>query len=342
MSTDAETFLLSNMPRYRWTCDDAAKGVDLTGKVIVITGATNGIGIPTATALARTGARIIITARDPQRGKDALDKVKQDSGNPNVEVLAMDLVSFKSIEKFAADFLALNVPLYALVHNAGIMAVPFSKTEDGFESQIQVNFLSVALLTRLLVPRMGPGSRVVVVSSIAHKRLHGVVADIPAAINWDDEAKYDKWVAYAVAKGAVIQFCNEANRRFQKNGITFNSLHPGGIMTGLQKSLPREEMVALGWVDAEGNVCNPGFKTIEQGGSTTVWATVSSELEGRGGLYLENCAVTDPSILEANPMLIRARGTVPVVWDTTQAATLWNLMEQKLGAPFAPTVVSTL
>eukprot|EP00759_Apiculatamorpha_spiralis_P004818 PhF_6_TR12911/c0_g1_i2/m.20351 len=327
---DVEKVILSTMPRYRWTCDDAVQGVDLKGKVIIVTGATNGIGIPTATALARTGAHLILTARDPARGQDALQKIKAESKNENVEVLPMDLVSFATIRSFAEEIIRRGLKVHALLHNAGIMAVPFEKTVDGFESQIQVNWLSVGLLTKLLLPTLQAGSRVVVVSSIAHKRLAGLVTDVPAAINFDDQAKYDKWVAYAVAKAAVIQFCNEANRIYQSKGITFNSVHPGGIMTGLQSSMTDAEKRALGWIDENGRP-NPAFKTVEQGGATATWATVTSELEGKGGFYLENCAITEKTSVDTDPFLQRVRGTTAVVWDEEQSKKLFALLESKIG-----------
>jgi NAD(P)-dependent dehydrogenase (short-subunit alcohol dehydrogenase family) len=320
-----EQLILKAIPRYRWTADKVVEGLDLKGKNIIVTGATSGIGIPTALALARTGANVTFTAREPSRGAKALEEIKQKSQNTNVFCKALDLSSYKSVVGFAHEWG--SSPVDVLLHNAGVMASPYTLTEDGDEQQQQVNFYSVILLTEKLRPFFTEQARVVIVTSSAHKRVP-TLGDMMTLFNVYNgpekvkEADYNKWTSYAVAKSAALMYSNALNAEFEAagKGLTSNALHPGGIMTGLQVSLSDEEKVALGWVDKDGNV-SAAFKSVEEGASTSVWAAVSSELTGKGGFYLENCAVTPkdyfspPSNDPNADILGRLMGTAPHVWN---------------------------
>lgn len=335
-----EELILRAIPRYRWTADKVVEGVSLIGKNIIVTGATSGIGIPTVTALARTGANVYFTARDASRGVSTLNLVKSKSGNDKVECLSLDLSSFKSINDFVSGWG--SKPVDVLLHNAGVMASPYTLTVDKEEQQQQVNFFSVVLLTEKLRPLLTPEARVVIVSSSAHKRLAGV-PDFLEPFNKfaleQCEAGYDKWVAYCVAKSAVLMYSNALNEEFKAAGskITVNALHPGGILTGLQASLSKEELQGLGWIDKDGNVA-PAFKNVEEGASTSVWGSVSSELAGHGGLYLENCEVTPKDFYSApsndpNADLIsRLKGTAPHVWNLEHCAAVTEAARKRLAA----------
>ena len=205
-----------------------------------------------------------------------------------------------------------------ILGNAGIMACPYSKTVDGFESQFAVNHLAHFLLVTSLLPELKAGkpSRVVVVSSLANKR---------SAINWDDingETKYNKWVAYGQSKTANILFAKQFDKLYGAEGVHAYALHPGGIMTNLQQHIPDEEQKAMGWVTEDGTLVD-SFKSIEQGASTTIYAALAPELEQHGGEYLEDCAISKG----INPERTFWGLGVHAV-DMQAAERLWKLSEQ--------------
>lgn len=198
------------------------------------------------------------------------------------------------------------------------MACPYSKTVDGFESQFGVNHLAHFLLTTSLIPQLKEGkpSRVVVVSSLANKR---------GGINWDDvnwEKNYDKWLAYAQSKTANILFAKQLNKLYDSEGIQAYSLHPGGIMTNLQQNLPIEEQRAMGWFKEDGTPID-GFKTPEEGASTSVYAALAPELDQHGGEYLEDCAISKGINTDKTYW-----GMAPHAVDMEGAERLWKLSEQ--------------
>lgn len=296
---EVEQRILKHSPRYRWTADDVVKGVDLQGKYVIVTGATSGIGIPTARALARTGCNLVITARDAAKGSAVLAELKPiaAAAGGSVTVGELDLVSFTSVKKFA-DWWRSTHPeakLHVLLHNAGIMATPLVITEDGFEQQLQVNFLSVALLTRLLTPTLTKGSRVVVVSSAAHRTMppgqdFAALLEQYSGIRSSADESYNKWVAYAVAKSASISLAKGLDQQLgsaSSVGAHAYSLHPGGIATSLARDLEAAEREGLFNDRLTGLV----LKTEQQGAATSVWAAVSSELEGHGGAFLDNVQI---------------------------------------------------
>jgi NAD(P)-dependent dehydrogenase (short-subunit alcohol dehydrogenase family) len=203
------------------------------------------------------------------------------------------------------------------------MVCPYSKTVDGFETQFGVNHLAHFLLTTSLVPELKAGkpSRVVVVSSLANKR---------GGINWDDinwEKNYDKWLAYGQSKTANILFAKQFNKLYSSEGIQAYSLHPGGIFTNLNRYLPLEEQKAMGWFKEDGTPVDR-FKTVEQGASTSVYTALAPELDGRGGEYLENCAISQG----VNPDMKTFWGMGAHSVDMESAERLWKLSEQFVAA----------
>jgi len=286
----------------------------LSGKVAIVTGASSGIGIETAAALASKGAHTILAVRDLAKVEPIIADIKNRTQNNNVEAIKLDLDSFGGVRQFVDNFLARGLPLHILINNAGIMATPYGKTVDGWEQQFATNHLGHFLLTTLLTDKLieNAPSRVVSVSSVANKR---------GGINWSDlnfESNYDKWIAYAQAKTANVLFAVEYNKRFGSKGVTCNAVHPGGIFTGLQWNVPKEEQLAMGWIDAEGNA-NPLFKSVSQGAATSVWCAVASELEGNGGHYCEDCGVSGSDRAE------RFSGCAAWALDPNDASRLWDL-----------------
>ncbi|CAF1217681.1 unnamed protein product [Rotaria sp. Silwood1] len=306
------------------TALEVVKGFNakLDGKVVVITGATSGIGVETARALASTNAHVIITARDMNKGAQVVEDIKKTTKNNQVEVMELDLTSLQSVRNFVKQFQGRKLPINILICNAGIMACPYSKTVDGFESQFGVNHLAHFLLTTSLLPELKAGkpSRIVVVSSLANKR---------AGINWNDinwEKNYDKWLAYAQSKTANILFAKQLDKLYASEGIHAYSLHPGGIMTNLQKDVSIEEQRAMGWFKEDGTTVDL-FKNVEQGASTSVYAALAPDLDKHGGEYLEDCAISQG----VNSKEIYA-GMGAHAIDMEAAERLWKLSE-KMVAP---------
>ncbi|SPH22601.1 2,3-dihydro-2,3-dihydroxybenzoate dehydrogenase [Ascidiaceihabitans donghaensis] len=302
---------------------DVLDGIDLSGKTAVVTGGYSGIGLETVKALAAKGAKVIVPVRSPQKAQDALAQV-----NGDVTSAAMDLADITSVRRFAADVLTQTDTLDLLINNAGIMACPETRVGPGWEAQFGVCHMGHFALTQDLMPALqkASGARVVALSSTGHK-----LSDI----RWDDvhytDEPYDKWQAYGQAKTANALFANALARRLKDSGGHAFSVHPGGIFTPLQRHLPKEEMIALGWLGADGEpseLAKQGFKTPEQGASTTVWAATAAVLDGKAGVYCEDCdvaAVTDPDSPTA-----RFSGVNAHACDDDSAERLWALSQDLL------------
>uniref|UniRef100_UPI0006E2ED4B SDR family NAD(P)-dependent oxidoreductase n=1 Tax=Peterkaempfera griseoplana TaxID=66896 RepID=UPI0006E2ED4B len=269
----------------RSTADDVLRGVDLTGRLALVTGGYSGLGLETTRALVRAGARVVVPARRPAAAKEALGSLD------GVEVDELDLGDLESVRGFAERFLSSGRSLDMVINSAGIMACPETRVGPGWEAQFATNHLGHYALVNRLWPAIAAdgGARVVSVSSAGHRR---------SGIRWDDvqfERGYDKWEAYGQAKTANVLFAVRLDALGRDAGVRAFALHPGGILTPLQRHLPREEMVAAGWIDEAGNPVNASFKTPEQGAATQVWAATSPQLAGMGGVYCEDCDIAEPA-----------------------------------------------
>ncbi len=315
---------------YRSTAREVAAGHDLTGQRAIVTGAATGIGIETARALAERGAEVTIAVRKPDLGAAAAADINGTAGAGRASVGHIDLSNLASVRTFAETWG--GKPLNILINNAAVMACPQSYTDDDLEMQIGTNhfghFLLSVLLARNLVAgakASGKTSRLVSLSSSGHRR---------APMNFDDphfrSHPYDKWEAYGQAKTANALFAVGFHKRFkgaaEDGGVSANAVMPGGIMTPLQRHLPLEEQRAMGWIDEHGTVMK-GFKTPEQGASTSVWAAVGDELEGVGGLYLEDLAQAMPAGPDTGYF-----GVKPYALDPDAADRLWALSVETTGA----------
>ena len=225
---------------------EVVKGMDLSGKNIIVTGGYSGIGIEEVRALAGVGAKVTVPARRPDAAKDALSEVGGD-----IEIASMDLADLASVRKFADDYVGTGRQLDILINNAGIMACPLARVGPGWERQFGVNHLGHMALALGVLPALQKAdtSRVVALSSTAHIR---------GDVNWDDphyeRTTYDKWDAYAQAKSANALFALGADRRWDEFGISAFGVHPGGIFTPLQRHLTVEEMAAMGWMNPDGTI----------------------------------------------------------------------------------------
>ncbi len=304
------------------TASEVAEGIDLSGKVALVTGGSSGLGQETARVLAERGAHVILTARDIPKGEAVAAAIRASTGNQRVEVEALELASLEQIRAFAERFLARHPALHILVNNAGVMACPPAKTADGFELQFGSNHVGHFLMTCLLVPalRQGAASRVASVSSRGHHMSPVVFDDVQF-----QRRPYDKWLAYGQAKTANVLFAVGLERRLAPHGVHANALHPGGIMTELSRHLQAEDFEFL-----QTRTRGMKFKSVEAGAATSVFAATAPELEGRGGLYLEDCHVA--AVNDADDAL---DGVKSYALDPQNAERLWELSETLVGERFA-------
>ena len=303
----------------RSTALEVVAGLDLHGQRAIVTGGAGGLGLETARALAHAGADVTLAVRDRVRGGEAAGALRASNGARNVHVGVLDLADLASIQRFAADWG--DAPLHMLINNAAIMACPLTRTAQAWEAQFATNHLGHFALTTALLPalRKGAPSRVVALSSSGHK-ISGVDFD---DIHFE-RRDYNKWKAYGQAKSANALMSLGLHLLHSADGITANAVHPGGIMTGLQKFLPIEEMRALGWLKPDDTPLDI-FKTPEQGAATSVWAATAPALQGHGGLYLEDCNQGVP----AEPTN-RVSGYSPHIMDGGAAQRLWDVSQALL------------
>ena len=296
-------------------------GIDLTGKVAVVTGGYSGIGLETTRALSSCGARVLVPARRVDVARELLRDVVDEN-----DVIAIDLANISSVRDCVASITPIVNSIDFLINNAGVMACPETRVGNDWELQFAANHLGHFALTLGLLPalKMSGNARIVALSSTAHKL---------SAIRWDDihfANDYDKWQAYGQSKTADSLFAVALDQRMKDSGIRAFSVHPGGIMTPLQRHLDLEEMVALGWLGKDGQPSEMAaamFKTPSQGATTTLWAATSPQLENIGGVYCENC---DVAAMQQERPGARYSGVAPWAIDSEQAKRLWVISEEAI------------
>jgi NAD(P)-dependent dehydrogenase (short-subunit alcohol dehydrogenase family) len=242
-------------------------------------------------------------------------------------VIEMDLGNLNSVKNFSDSFKENFNTLDLLINNAGIMACPETRIGNNWESQFAINHIGHFLLTNELINVMSDveGARFVSLSSSAHS-ITGIL--------WDDihfqSAKYDKWMAYGQSKTACSLMAIEFNTRMKDRGVEGFAVHPGGIITPLQRHLEKEEMIALGWMDEDGSpseLAKNFFKSPSQGASTTLWCATSNDLNGLGGVFCEDCDIAKRKS-EVDESLQRYTGVANWAVDTDEATRLWELSEE--------------
>ena len=297
--------------------------IDLQGKTAIVTGGYSGIGLETTRALAAKGVKVIVPVRSPEKAAENLASVEDD-----VSSAQMDLADLASVNAFVQEMLGSLDRLDMLINNAGIMANPETRLAPGWESQFGVNHMGHFALVKGLMPLLEktPGTRVICLTSTAHKM---------SDIRWDDiqfsDGNYDKWMAYGQSKTANALFANALSRRLKPTGGLAFSVHPGGIFTPLQRHLPKEEMVALGWIEEDGSptaLAKQGFKTPEQGCSNTLWGATSPLLADKPGVYLEDCNIANP--VDPSSPMARYYGVNDHAVDDASAERLWEISEELL------------
>jgi len=305
------------------TSNEVIKHIDLTGKIVIVTGGNTGIGLETTKTLAGAGATIIVPARDIEKARRNLKDIS------NVEIEPMDLMDPASIDTFAKTFIASGRPLHILINNAGIMWVPLRKDSRGVESQSATNYLAHFQLTAKLWSALkhADGARVINVSSQGHHF---------APFDFEDPnflyRKYETLQAYGQSKTATNLFAMELDERGKGERVRSFSLHPGAIGgTELGRDATKELFQSMGFLDNEGDMfpeVASSLKNIQQGAATTIWCATSPLLNDLGGVYCEDCDVADLALDDIS------HGVKPYSVDKDKAKRLWVLSEEMTGVKF--------
>jgi NAD(P)-dependent dehydrogenase (short-subunit alcohol dehydrogenase family) len=308
------------------TTDEVLEGVDLSGKRVLVTGVSAGLGVETARTLAAHGAEVTGTARDLAKAERAL----KSAGADNIELVEIDLADLKSVRAGAALLNAAGKPFDLVIANAGVMATPFGHTTDGFETQFGTNHLGHFVLINRIAGLIRDGGRLVNLASSGH-RFSDVDLDDP---NFE-RTPYDPFVAYGRSKTANILFAVEFDRRHKGRGVRATAVHPGGIQTELARHLDADALPSL-VADLNAELAKEGkppfeYKTIPQGAATSVWAGVVANADEVGGRYCENCHVAN--VTEATISRL-SEGVRPYALDPERAKALWAKSEEMVGERF--------
>ncbi|MFP6641509.1 MAG: SDR family NAD(P)-dependent oxidoreductase, partial [Myxococcota bacterium] len=301
------------------------QGIDLNGTEALVTGASGGLGAETARALASAGAAVTIAARNVEKANGVAESIRAAHPSAKVGVIELDLTSLDSVRGCADRYRAEHDSLGLLVNNAGIMACPLERTGPGWEMQLATNHIGHFLLTGRLIPalRSGAAGRVVNLSSAGHRL---------GAMDFDDphfeQREYDKWGAYGQSKTANILFAVELDKRLADHDVRAFAVHPGMIMTELARHMGPQDFEDL--QDRAGPTGGKlEFKSVEAGAATSVWVATAPELEGRGGLYCEDCGVSEEKSSDDSLL-----GYAPYALDPEAARRLWDQTEEWVGESF--------
>jgi NAD(P)-dependent dehydrogenase (short-subunit alcohol dehydrogenase family) len=312
------------------TTDEVLDGVNLSGKRVLVTGVSAGLGVETARVLASHGATVVGAARDLKKAEGATEQVRKDAKNGgSLELIELDLASLKSVRAAADKLVKEGKPFDVVIANAGVMACPKGKTADGFETQFGTNHLGhFVFVNRIASLIKKNGGRLVNLSSAGHRF---------ADVNLDDpnfeKTPYTEFGAYGASKTSNILFAVEFDRRHKGEGIRATAVHPGGIMTELGRHMTQEMRDAMLKSIEEGQKASGGpsfkFKSIPQGAATSVWSGFVAPADAVGGKYCEDCHVAE---LQENP---NARGGVRAyAYDADHAKALWAKSEELVGETF--------
>ena len=314
------------------TTEDVLAGRDLSGKRVLVTGVSAGLGVETARALAAHSVRVVGAARDLAKAERATARVRADAANGGgLELVELDLASLASVRACADKLLKAGEPLDLIIANAGVMATPFGRTADGFETQFGTNHLGHFVLVNRLAALLRTGGRLVSLSSSAHR-----TADVDLEDPNFRHTEYKPFVAYGRSKTANVLFAVEFDRRHRARGVCATAVHPGGINTELGRHVDAATLVA--WV-TEMNVQlaatgKPPFqlKSVAQGAATSIWAGVVASADEVGGHYCENCHVTR-NLLVGDVDEV-SEGVRAYALDPVRAAALWDKSEELVGERF--------
>ena len=306
------------------SAQEAARNIDLSGKTIVVTGASAGLGVETARVLAACGARIVSVVRDEAKGQSAAEEIRKNVPNADIELAVLDLFDLESVRRGADDIAERFSSIDRLINNGGVMACPLGRSAQGLDTQLGTNHLGHFVLTARLMPQLlaGAPGRIVNLSSAGH-----ALSPFRFEDPFFEKEPYDKWTAYGQAKTANVLFSVGLDKRFKDRGIRAYAVHPGAIQTELGRHMDQDDIKDL--MARRPSDTPMVFKQVPQGAATSVWAATAPELEDRGGLYCEDCQIAEAAIGEAF-----GRGVHPWALDAEAAERLWTLSEEWSGERF--------
>lgn len=311
------------------TADEVLAGVDLTGKRFLVTGVSSGIGLETARALIARGANVVGAVRDIEKAGPATQPLREAAARAggSVALVALDLASLQSVRSAADQLLADGRPFDAIIANAGVMATPFGRTVDGFETQFGTNYVGHFALVNRIESLLADNGRLIVLSSQAHR-----VADVDLDDPNFERQEYEPFVAYGRSKTATTLFAVEFDRRHRERGVRAASVMPGNSLTDLPRNFSQEELQGLfatvGKARADAGLPPAELKSISQAAATSVWAAVIADKDEIGGRYLEDCAVAAVNDTP-NPF---ADGVRSYALDADKAGRLWVRSEALISA----------
>lgn len=314
------------------TSDEVLADIDLRGKRVLVTGVSAGLGLETARTLAAHGAYVVGTARDLAKANAATAQIRIEStGGGGLELIPLDLASLASVRACAGALTAKAAAFDLVIANAGVMACPFGRTDDGFETQFGTNHLGHFVLVNRIASLMRPGARLVSLSSSGH-RFADVSLDDP---NFE-QTPYDPIVAYARSKTATALFAVEFDRRHKQTGVRATAVHPGGVLTELLRHTDPAHLQAM--VDhineiraAKGQQPHI-WKTIRQGAATSVWAGVVGAADQVGGRYCEDCHVSE--VVDGIDLSPVDAGVMSYALDADHAKAVWAKSEEMVNECF--------
>jgi NAD(P)-dependent dehydrogenase (short-subunit alcohol dehydrogenase family) len=311
------------------TADEVLQGVDLSGKRVLVTGTSAGLGVETARSLAAHGATVVGTARDLNKARNALKEAFPVGSTP-IDVVEADLASLKSVRKAASDLLAQGKPFDVIIANAGVMACPQGKTQDGFETQFGTNHLGHFVFVNKLVPLLKSGSRIVTLSSAGHQ-----ISDVDIEDPNFERTPYQPFTAYGRSKTANILYAVALDSRLKGRGVRATSIHPGGIQTELGRHLTPEliEQMMARINKAAAGTGKQGtgfrFKTVPQGSATSVWSGFVASPDAVGAHYCEDCHVCEVNDDQNSRVGVRSYAL-----KLDRANALWRKSEEMVGEKF--------
>ena len=316
------------------TADEVLSGINLKGKRILVTGASAGLGVETARALAAHGAHVVGAARDLTKAEGATAQVRKDAAanSGSFELVELDLANLKSVRACADGLLAKREPFDVVIANAGVMATPFGHTADGFETQFGTNHLGHFVLVNRIAPLIRAGGRLVNLSSAGH-RYSKVDLQDP---NFE-HTPYEPFVAYGRSKTANILFAVAFDKRHRGRGLRAAAVHPGVIQTELARYMEPGQLQGLidqisKQIATEGKTFQ--WKAVPQGVATSVWAAAIASADEIGGRYCEDCHVSDivPDNVAVNAI---SGGVREYALDPHTAEALWKKSEELVGESFS-------
>ena len=312
------------------TTDDVLAGVDLSGQRFLVTGVSSGIGVETARALAAHGADVVGAARDLAKAESATGgaRAAAEAGGGSLDLIELDLAALQSVRACADKLVAVGRRFNAIIANAGVMATPFGRTADGFETQFGTNHLGHFVLINRLAPLIADGGRLVNLSSNGHR-----TADVDLDDPNFERTEYDPWVAYGRSKTANALFAVEFDRRHRDRGVRACAVMPGISFTSLARHLTQDDVAALSEsiasARADAGLPPMEFKTLPEAAATSVWAAAVADGDEVGGRYLQDCHVAE---IDNAPGF--RDGVMSYALDPERAKLLWAKSEELVGERF--------